>query len=119
MQDAIEGLGVPAEPTALPVLPVPVTDRDVNLEVYAPDYATPYVQNLTASITHTFNDSFTLDLRYIGTLSRKLGNSFNINDPILFQNGLFDALESARRAGNRRCSTRSSTASTCGPRHST
>ena len=99
MQDVVNGVGVPAEPSFLPVLPVPVTDRGVDLEVYAPNYSTPYIQNLTASLTHTFNSTLTLDLRYIGTLSRKMPNSFNLNVENIFQNGLFEAFEAARGGG--------------------
>ena len=99
IQDVVNGVGVPADPSFLPVLPVPVTDRGVDLEVYAPNYSTPYIQNLTAAITHTFNSTLTLDLRYIGTLSRKLSNSFNLNVPNIHQNGLFEAFEAARRGG--------------------
>src|SRR5207249_260688 len=93
MKDVTGGLGVPVEPSALPVLPIPVTDRATNLTVFAPNYTTPYIQNLTLSLTHTINRTFSLDVRYIGTLSRKLTNSFNLNQPDIFQNGLFEAFE--------------------------
>jgi hypothetical protein len=99
MKDAINGLGIPTEPSALPVLPVPVTNRNVNLTVFDPNYTTPYIQNMTASLTHTFTSQFSLDVRYIGTLSRKLGNTFNINQQNIFQNGLFEAFEAARAGG--------------------
>ena len=99
MQDVVNGVGVPTEPAFLPVLPVPVTDRGVDLEVYSPEYTTPYVQNLTASITHTFNPTFTLDVKYVSTLSRKLANSFDININNYFNNGLFEAFEDARAGG--------------------
>src|SRR5262249_16962184 len=42
---------------------------------------------------------FSLDVRYIGTLSRKLGSTFNLNQPNIFQNGLFEAFEAARNGG--------------------
>jgi Carboxypeptidase regulatory-like domain len=99
MKDAIAGLGIPTEPSARPVQPVPVSDRTVNLTVFDPNYTTPYIQNLTASLTHTFTSKFSLDVRYIGTLSRKLGNSFDINAQNIFQNGLFQAFEAARAGG--------------------
>src|SRR5262249_50896877 len=85
MKDVVNGLGVPAEPTALPVRPIPVTDRTTNLTVFDPNYVTPYIQNLTASLTHSLNSTFSLDVRYIGTLSRKLGNSFNLNVDDIYQ----------------------------------
>jgi hypothetical protein len=99
MSDVIRGVGIPTEPSALPVRPVPVTNRQTNLTVFDPNYTTPYIQNLTASLTHTINSSFSVDVRYIGTLSRKLGNTFNLNQPNVFQNGLFDAFEAARAGG--------------------
>jgi hypothetical protein len=98
-QDVIDGVGVPVEPTFLPVLPVPVTDRNVNLTVFHPEYVQPYVQNLTASITHTINSRFSFDVKYIGTLTRKLAENLNLNVPSMFQNGLFDAFEAARAGG--------------------
>jgi hypothetical protein len=99
MKDALSGVGIPTEPSALPVLPVPVTNRNVALTVFDPNYTTPYIQNMTASLTHTLSPKFTLDVRYIGTLSRKLGNTFNLNQPNIFQNGLFEAFEAARNGG--------------------
>jgi hypothetical protein len=99
MKAVIGGVGVPAEPSALPVLPVPVTNRNVGLTVFDPNYTTPYIQNMTASLTHTINPKLTVDVRYIGTLSRKLGNNFNLNQPNIFQNGLFEAFEAARAGG--------------------
>jgi hypothetical protein len=99
MRDVINGMGIPTEPSALPVRPIPVTNRSTGLTVFDPNYTTPYIQNLTASLTHTFNSKFTLDVRYIGTLSRKLGQNFNINVQNVFQNGLFEAFEAARAGG--------------------
>jgi hypothetical protein len=99
MRDVINGLGIPAEPSAPPVRPVPVSNRQTNLTVFDPNYTTPYIQNLTASLTHTFTNAFSLDVRYIGTLSRKLGQTFNINQHNIYQNGSFEAFEAARRGG--------------------
>jgi hypothetical protein len=99
MQDIINGVGIPTEPSARPVQPVPVTDRATNLTVFDPNFTTPYIQNLTMSLTHSLSSKFTLDVRYIGTLSRKLANTFNLNTPNIFQNGLFEAFEAARAGG--------------------
>src|SRR5262245_4662669 len=96
---ALSGFCIPTKPNSLPVLPVPVTNRNVALTVFDPNYTTPYIQNLTASLTHTISSKFTLDVRYIGTLSRKLGNTFNLNQLNIFQNGLFEAFEAARNGG--------------------
>ena len=42
-----------------------------NLSIYDPNYTSPYVQNLTLSVTRSVNRNVTVDLRYVGTLSRK------------------------------------------------
>ena len=58
-----------------PVLPggtLPIYQR-VGTRVYgfAPDYATPYVQNFNLSLTTNIRPNMTVDLRYVGTQSKK------------------------------------------------
>jgi hypothetical protein len=61
---------------------------------------TPYTQNLTLSVTRSLSKSVTLDLRYVGTLSRKQWNPvFNINIPNFLYNGLAGAFDAARAGG--------------------
>jgi len=73
-----------------------------NQQIYIPDagLSTPYAQNLTLSLTRSVSNSLTVDLRYIGTLSRKQWDPVvNINQPNFLYNGLKDAFDAAR-AGN-------------------
>ena len=93
--------------------------REVTLNLYDPNIRNPYVQNLNLSLTRSLNRFLTLDVRYVGTLSRKaLGNmpnapsgagyvagTLNLNTPNYYHNGLFDELLKLRSGvcGNRAC----------------
>ena len=59
----------------------------------------PYVQNLTLSVTRNLTSKLTLDLRYIGTLSRKLYGNMDLNAPNFLYNGLKEAFDAARSGG--------------------
>ena len=99
--------------------------REVALNLYDPNLRNPYVQNLNLSITRSLNSFLTLDVRYIGTLSRKatanmpnapsgsgaVAGAWNLNVPNYYHNGLFDELLHLRsgRCGNRDCDLRSMT----------
>jgi hypothetical protein len=90
----------PPSSLASPLLPVPTTSR--TQQIYNPEkgVVTPYTQNLTLSLTRSISSNLTLDLRYVGTLSRKQWNPvFNINIPNFLYNGLKDAFDAARTGG--------------------
>src|SRR5207244_7411147 len=73
-----------------------------NQQIYVPDPGnqTPYAENVTLSVTRSIRSNLTLDVRYIGTLSRKQWDPVvNINQPNFLYNGLRDAFDAAR-AGN-------------------
>ena len=73
-----------------------------NQQIYIPDagLSTPYAQNLTLSVTRAVRSNLTVDVRYIGTLSRKQWDPVvNINQPNFLYNGLKEAFDAAR-AGN-------------------
>jgi hypothetical protein len=93
---------VPVQPTFLPSptsTVIPVTDRSGLLNTFDPNFVNPYVQNLTLSVTRNVTRKVTLDLRYIGTLSRKLYSNIDLNSPNFLYNGLKEAFDSARRGG--------------------
>jgi hypothetical protein len=79
--------------------PIPVTDRGVSLTAFNPNRVAPYIQNLTMAMTRNLGQNFTLDLRYIGTLSRKLYGTININEENFLSNGLKEAFDAARTGG--------------------
>ena len=120
---------VPVPIAQKPMAPVSVTNRTVSLTAIDSNYTTPYVQNLTLAITRNFGQNLTLDTRYIGTLSRKLYDSVNINSPNFIYNGLKEAFDAARAGGESElldrmfsginvaqtgCATAQGTAVTCG-----
>ena len=80
------------------VLGVQNTDaRSATLNVYDDNIRTPYIQNVNLSLTRQVANILTVDVRYIGTFSRKLIGTRNINAANFINNGLFDLLAAARR----------------------
>jgi len=90
---------IPVSPDR-PLQPVPLT-RSQALTVFDPNLVTPYVQNLTLSVTRSLASNVTLDVRYVGTLARKqfYGTLFNLNIPNFRSNGLKDAFDLVRAGG--------------------
>jgi hypothetical protein len=84
-----------------PLQPIPTSSRTQQIYQPGSGLVTPYTQNLTFSITRSLRSNLTMDLRYVGTLSRKQNNNsgFNINVPNFLYNGLKEAFDSARTGG--------------------
>jgi hypothetical protein len=92
---------VPVLPVTAPGQTVPVYARSQSLTAYDPNFATPYTQNLTLSVTRALTRKITLDTRWIGTLARKQAGSVDLNtSTIMYNPELFDALERTRRGEN-------------------
>jgi len=88
-------------PTVPPGQAVPIYARSASVTGYAPYFATPYTQNLNLSVTRSLTRNLTLDVRYVGTLSRKTQGTLNLNTNTVYHNPeLFSALEAARRGEN-------------------
>jgi hypothetical protein len=80
---------------------IEIYNRQGAFSAYDPNWVTPYTQNFTLSVTRTVNRKVTVDVRYVGTVSRKQSGSFNTQLNDVFQNKeLFDALEITRMGGN-------------------
>src|SRR5262249_2784711 len=93
---------IPVQPTFLPsatATVIPVTDRTGLMNAFDPNYVNPYVQNLTLSATRNVTSKITVDLRYIGTLSRKLYSNMDLNATNFLNNGLKEAFDAARSGG--------------------
>lgn len=86
----------PINPPVLPVQAIPLTSRNATIQGYDTNYVNPYIQNLTMSVTKDVNRHLTIDTRYIGTLTRKNYNSFDLNVPNFTTNGLKQAFDLAR-----------------------
>jgi hypothetical protein len=89
--------GVPVPSTAVPGLSTfDLYDRTQSINAFAPNYTYPYIQNLTFAITRNVTSNLTVDLRYIGTLTRHNFSSKDINTPNFLTNGLLEAFDQAR-----------------------
>jgi len=87
---------VPVPDGIVPLAPIPLTDRLQDIGTFDPNIRSPYIQNVTLSITHNLGSKITLDARYIGTLSRKMYQNVNVNAVNFLKNGLFEAFNAAR-----------------------
>ena len=89
---------IPITPSASPMQPIPLQKVAQNAAAFDPNYYTPYIQNLTLSVTRELSRNLTMDVRYIATRGTGLTGWFDLNVPDVFYNpALFDALERTRR----------------------
>jgi hypothetical protein len=87
------------ENTPAPLQIRPVTDGTQDNYVLDPNIRSPYIQSLTLALTRQIGSSLTVDVRYIGTLSRKQVGIVNLNEENWISNGLKEALDIARAGG--------------------
>jgi hypothetical protein len=89
---------VPVRPSVSPGGVIPLGVRGQNIAgIYDSKYKGPYTQNLTLSVTRQINRIFTVDVRYTGTLGRRLDTGTNLNLPNVYHNPeLLQALNDAR-----------------------
>ena len=66
--------------------------RAGGVTLYDPNIRNPYVQNVNLSLTRNVGNVLTVDMRYIGTLSRKRITGWSLNTVNYINNGLFDEL---------------------------
>ena len=82
--------------TPQPLAIRPITDGTQTATVYDPNIRSPYIQSLTMALTRQIGSSLTIDVRYIGTLSRKQIGTKNLNANNWVSNGLKEAFDLAR-----------------------
>lgn len=93
----------PVRPTAQPTPGATLQPYSHAGTYYAYDarYVTPYTQNFTLSVTRNVRRNVTVDVRYVGTASRKQRGTIQLNLANVYHNPeLFAALEAARRGEN-------------------
>ncbi len=90
-------LPIPVPTGAVPLRPISIRDRTQPYTVYDQNLRNPYTQSLTLALVRNIGSNLTVDVRYIGTLSRKGIRGLNLNLPNLTTNGLGQALLAARR----------------------
>jgi len=82
-----------------PMTPIQITDRTQTANFFDPNYTSPYIQNLTLSVTRSVLPNLTVDVRYIGTLGRRLYTSIDLNSPNFLYNGLGVEFDKIRAGG--------------------
>ena len=89
---------VPVRPLSNPGGAIPLGVRNQAIQgIYDTRYQGPYTQNVVLSVTRQINRIFTAELRYTGTLGRKLDGGVNLNTPNVYHNPeLLQALNDAR-----------------------
>jgi hypothetical protein len=90
---------VPIPATAIPLAAIPLTSRSQSYTVFDQNLRDPYVQNLTMALVRNIGSKLTVDLRYVGTLTRKNLDTVNINSANFLKNGLKEAFDAARAGG--------------------
>ena len=65
-------------------------------EFFDDNYQAPYIQNFTLAVTRNLGRRMTLDVRYVGTVARKLFSEQPVNSPNFLTNGLKEAFDLAR-----------------------
>jgi len=98
-EDVLTGVGNPVNPPVPPITTIPFTDKDSQFNTFDSNLVSPYIQNMTLSLTHSLGTKLTLDARYVGTLGRKLYGNINLNEENFLFNGLLGAFNSARAGG--------------------
>lgn len=80
----------------------PLYDRQQSVSAYSSDYGYPHVDNLIFAVTRNVTSNLSVDMRYIGTLTRRLFSNAgkDINVANFISNGLLQAFNSARSGGN-------------------
>ena len=77
-----------------------ITKRDRSLTIFDPNIRNPYTQNLTLALTRNIGYTLMVDVRYIGTLSRKATGMLDLNTVNFINNGLIDELVAIRNGSN-------------------
>jgi hypothetical protein len=89
---------VPVRPAINPGSVYPLASRNASIAgIYDTHYKQPYTQNMTLSITRQINKNYTVDIRYTGTLGRRLDNGTNLDTGNVYHNPeLLQAMMDAR-----------------------
>ncbi len=85
---------------AVPLSPVPLTARNINIQGWDDDRVVPYVQNFNLSVQRDLGANMIFDVSWIGTKGTKLRGAIELNEPNLFENGLLDAYNITRSGGD-------------------
>jgi len=86
----------------IPPIPVmnPMQYFNGSVTVYDENLRNPYTHSLNMALTRQLGRVLTLDIRYIGNLSRNQLSPTNLNTPKYMSNGLIQEFEALRKSGS-------------------
>jgi len=90
----------PLQPVDKPLSLVPLTDRTQTVRAFQDNLRTPYIQNWSATLARELARGLTMEVRYVATKGTKLVRGTNIDEQIIFENGLLDAFQVTQAGGN-------------------
>lgn len=82
-----------------PMSPVGIGFRPLGgipTEFFDDNYKAPYIQNFTLAVTRNVGRNMTVDVRYVGTIARKLFSEQPVNSANFLTNGIKEAFDLAR-----------------------
>jgi hypothetical protein len=83
----------------LPLQVQQISTRSQAMSVYDPNIKDPYIESLTLALTRNVGSNMTVDVRYIGTFSRKQIGTLALDSANWINNGLLNAFNIARAGG--------------------
>ena len=99
---SLTNLSLPVRPVGQPFNPVPTVgpgSHTQNLYTFDPNIRTPYIQNLSLSISRQIKGNAMLTISYVGSKGTKLPRSMDMNEVNIFENGLLDAYKVVQAGG--------------------
>ena len=97
---SMEGVRLPLTPAGKPFDLIPLTDRSQTVRVFDDNLRSPYVQNWNASLERQITRNTTLSVRYVASKGTKLIRTFDINETVIFENGILEAFRMTQEGGN-------------------
>ena len=96
----LSAVRLPLQPAGKPFELVPLTDRSQTVRVFDDNLRTPYVQNWSAGIQRELFHNGVFSVRYVGSKGTRLVRTIDINEQIIFENGLLEAFRITQAGGN-------------------
>ncbi len=90
---------LPLTPAGRPLDEVPLTDRTQSVRAFDSRLRSPYAQSYNASLQRALPGKFSLDVRYVGNKGTKLIRGTNLNEAMIYENGILDAFRLAQTGG--------------------
>jgi Carboxypeptidase regulatory-like domain len=90
---------IPFQPQFLPLQPVSLTDRTLNMNYYEPERRVPYIQNFTLSLQRQLARDLILDVTYVGSKGTKLYGRLPLNVADINSTGFLEAFNITRAGG--------------------